>query len=245
MTLLNRPSGRVHIGWSRRSLRVSRATRRGTRASDRHRGTGGASAMAQREYEEQPEAPDLGASVQLENDEQLVGPPGGDPLDAGYVPPDRPYVLEEDGVTGRGMREGDSFEQRLAREQPEDQPVDADRAGRLVGADQGAALENGDDVDAVDVGIDGGAASAEEAAVHESVDPASQVEYEPSLADLPELADPQVDRELADPLADRAGREAARDAWRDGADVAGEVDALPDAAGSAAPASGRDDVGPI
>src|SRR3954453_1224172 len=81
-------------------------------------------AMAQREYEEQPEAPDLGAAVQFENDEELVGASGGDPLDAGYVPPDRPYALDEDGVTGRGMREGDSFEQRLAREQPEDLPVD-------------------------------------------------------------------------------------------------------------------------
>jgi hypothetical protein len=202
--------------------------------------------MAQREYEEQPEAPDLGASVQLENDEQLVGPPGGDPLDAGYVPADRPYAVEEDGVTGRGMREGDSFEQRLAREQPEEQPVDADRAGRLSGADQGAALENSDDISAVDVGIDGGAASAEEAAVHETTDPLRPVEVEPSLADLPELDDPELDRSLADdPLADRAEREAARDGWGDGADLAARIDAAPDAAGSAAPASGRDDVGPI
>jgi uncharacterized protein DUF5709 len=202
--------------------------------------------MAQREYEEQPEAPDLGASVQLENDEQLVGPPGGDPLDAGYVPPDRPYVLEEDGVTARGMREGDTFEQRLAREEPEEQPVDPDRAGRLSGADQGAALDNTDDITAVDVGIDGGAASAEEAAVHVSTDPASGVEYEPSLADLPELADPEVERELAeDALADPAGQQAARDAWRDGADTAAGIDAVPDAAGFVAPASGRDDVGPV
>jgi hypothetical protein len=202
--------------------------------------------MAQREYEEQPEAPDLGASVQLENDEQLVGPSGGDPLDAGYVPPDRPYALDEDGVTGRGMREGDSFEQRLAREQPEEQPVDADRAGRLSGAEQGAALETTDDIAAVDVGIDGGAASAEEAAVHEITDPGQPVEVEPSLADLPELADPELDRSLAeDPQADRAEREAARDGWRDGADVAAGIDAVPDAAGASAPASGRDDVGPI
>jgi hypothetical protein len=202
--------------------------------------------MAQREYEEQPEAPDLGASVQLENDEQLVGPPGGDPLDAGYVPPDRPYAVEEDGVTGRGMREGDSFEQRLAREQPEEQPVDADRAGRLSGADQGAALENSDDISAVDVGIDGGAASAEEAAVHETTDPVRPVEAEPSLADLPELDDPELDRSLADdPLADRAEQEAARDGWGEGPDLAARIDAAPDAAGSAAPASGRDDVGPI
>jgi hypothetical protein len=201
--------------------------------------------MAQREYEEQPEAPDLGASVQLENDEQLVGPPGGDPLDAGYVPPDRPYALDEDGVTARGMREGDTFEQRLAREEPEEQPVDVDRAGRLSGADQGAALETPDDIAAVDVGIDGGAASAEEAAVHVSDDPAGPIESEPSLADLPELADPEVDAAADDPLADRAGEQARRDAWRDGADVAAGIDASPGAAGAAAPASGRDDVGPV
>jgi Family of unknown function (DUF5709) len=202
--------------------------------------------MAQREYEDQPEAPDLGASVQLESDEQLVGPSGSDPLDAGYVPPDRPFGLDEDGVTGRGMREGDSIEQRLAREEPEDRPRDPDRSGRLVGADQGAALETDDDLDAVDVGIDGGAASAEEAAMHESDGPGAPVEGEPSLADLPELADPEVDRQLADdPLADRAEREATRDAWRDGDDLAAGIDAAADASGFTAPASGRSDVGPV
>jgi hypothetical protein len=200
--------------------------------------------MSQRDYEEQPEAPDLGASVQLENDEQLVGPPGGDPLDAGYVPPDRPYGLDEDGVTGEGMREGDTFEQRLAREQPEDLPADPDRSGRLTVADQGAALETRDDVDAVDVGIDGGAASAEEAAMHADDGPGAPVEVEPSVADLPELADPEVDRAAGDdPLADRAIQQAARDAFGD--DVAGTIDASPDASGAAAPASGREDVGPL
>ena len=55
--------------------------------------------MAQRDYEEQPEAPDLGAAVQLETGATLVGPPGDrDGLDAGYVPPDRPYVLEDDDL---------------------------------------------------------------------------------------------------------------------------------------------------
>jgi hypothetical protein len=200
--------------------------------------------MAQREYEEQPESPDLGASVQLESAEQLVGPADGDPLDAGYVPPDRPFGLEEDGVTARGMREGDTFEQRLAREQPEDQPVDVDRSGRL------AAAGDGDDMEAVDVGIDGGAASAEEAAVHESSGPGEPVETEPRVADLPEFADPEVDASVADdPLADRAEREAARDGqrdgWREQDDLARRLDASPDAGGSAASASGRDDVGPI
>lgn len=201
--------------------------------------------MAQRDYEQQPEAPDLGASVQLENDEQLVGPPGGDPLDAGYVPPDRPYAADGFGTTGQEMADGEPMDRRLARELPDELPVDPDRSGRLAVADQGAALETPDDIDAVDVGIDGGAASAEEAAVHESADPASGYESEPSLAGLPELADPEVERSLADdPLADRAEQEAARDAWG-GDDAAARIDASPGASGAAAPASGRDDVGPV
>jgi hypothetical protein len=169
--------------------------------------------MAQRDYEEQPEAPDLGASVQLENQQQMVGPPGGDPLDAGYVPPDRPYAVDEHGVTGQEMADGEPMDQRLARELPEELPIDPDRSGRLTIAGQGAALETADDIEGVDVGIDGGAASAEEAAVHVSTDPVSGYESEPSLADLPELDDPDVERSLADdPLADRAEQEAARDA---------------------------------
>jgi hypothetical protein len=191
--------------------------------------------------EPQPESPDLGASVNLENDETLAGPLGDDPLDAGYVPPDRPYGLDEDGVTGRGMREGDSFEQRLAREEP-DEPelVDADRSGRLVGGDQGAALETSDDVEGVDVGIDGGAASAEEAAVHTIDGPGEPVEQEPYVADLPELRDPEVDDEVTGLLDDvvdgekLAGR-AQRDAQADGLDDRSE--------GAAAPASGGRDLG--
>ncbi len=59
--------------------------------------------------------------MQLDNAETLDGPPGaGDALDAGYVPPDRPYGLDEDGVTAEGMREGDSLDTRLRREQSED-----------------------------------------------------------------------------------------------------------------------------
>lgn len=174
--------------------------------------------------EPQPESPDLGASVQLENDESLAGPLGDDPMDAGYVPPDRPYVLDEDGVTARGMREGDSFEQRLAREES-DEPelVDADRSGRLVGGGQGAALEARDDLDGVDVGIDGGAASAEEAAVHTIDGPGGgPVEGEPYVADLPELRDPEVDDEVTGLLddvvdGDKLDDRALRDARADGA----------------------------
>jgi hypothetical protein len=188
-------------------------------------------------YEPQPEAPDLGASVQLETEQQLVGPGGTDPLDAGYVPPDRPYGLDDKAASARGMREGDTFDERLAREQPDEPlaaPVDETRAGRL---------EQDADLAATDVGVDGGAASAEEAAVHESSDPAAPAEVEPPLAELTALDDPEVDAALADdPLAEQARRQAVRDASAD-RDRAAGLDADPDTSGAAAPASGRSDVG--
>src|SRR5690349_12559951 len=124
--------------------------------------------MVQRDYEVQPEAPDLGEAVQLDAAETLVGPAGDDvdPLDAGYVPPDRPYVLDDDEVTVAGQEAGDTLDERLAREEPEELPVDLDRAGRLVDPERSGAMERSDALEGEDVGVDGGAASAEEAAVH-------------------------------------------------------------------------------
>jgi hypothetical protein len=233
--------------------------------------------MAQRDYEEVPEAPDLGASVQLESDEHLAAPPGDrDGLDAGYAPPDRPYALDEDGTTPRGMREGDTLDERLQRER-RDEPVDPDRAGRLTTAGAGAALETPDDLDGVDVGIDGGAASAEEAAVHVSSDSNAAAEMERRVAAEPGLEDPEVAAATADdPLVEEAAADAANDlraetggepeggdltgrgpdpavprdpadtdpARRGFRDVAGDIDAAPEAGGSGAPASGRQDAGP-
>jgi len=144
-------------------------------------------------HELQPEEPDLGASVQLENAETLAGPAGdGDGLDAGYVPPDRPYGLDGHGVTGAEMREGDSHDERLRRELP-DGPAhegDPDRAGRLSIAGQGAALQTRDAMDGVDSGIDGGAASAEEAAVHEVDEP----DIEPVDAERPVVLEDGTER---------------------------------------------------
>jgi hypothetical protein len=164
--------------------------------------------MALRDEDTQPQAPDLGASVQLETAETLEDTGDSDALDAGYIPPDRPYVLDEDGVTGAGMRDGDTLDQRLDREQDEDATyTDPDRAGRIVVDDQ----------EAEDVGIDGGAASAEEAAVHERDDAligevGAPVESEPSVADDPGLRDPELEASLADdPAADEAAEEARRD----------------------------------
>jgi hypothetical protein len=136
--------------------------------------------MAQRDYEEQPEAPDLGATVQLETAESLVGPvDGNDAIDAGYSPPDRPYALDDDELTVAGQAAGETLDERLAREVPEEVPVDVDRAGRLADPEQLGVMERTDSMEGQDVGIDGGAASAEEAAVH-------VVDLDPDLA--PDLA---------------------------------------------------------
>lgn len=194
------------------------------------------------DHEDQPDAPDLGASVQLDGSQTLESTEGGaDGLDAGYVPPDRPYVLDEPGMTGAGMRRGDTLDERLAREVPEEQVSDPDRAGRLTIAGEGAALETADAMDGVDVGIDGGAASAEEAAVH-VVDGDAGADGEPSVAADPALADPEVDALLADPdVSGEVPGAAVADAARDAASV---LDADPAVDGASAPASGRADAGP-
>jgi hypothetical protein len=170
--------------------------------------------MAQRDYEDQPQAPDLGAAIQLETSESLVGPPGDDvdALDAGYSPPDRPYALDDDELTVAGQRADETLDERLAREEPDDLPVDLDRAGRLSDPDQGAALERGDAMDADDVGIDGGAASAEEAAVH-IVDLGTDLDdLEDEYGGQPPVDDEIVAETLAgDPTVDPARVDAARD----------------------------------
>ena len=165
--------------------------------------------MAQRDYEDQPEAPDLGAAVQLDTADTLVGPVGDpDPLDAGYVPPDRPSVLDDDEVPAAGQRDGDTLDERLAREVPEEVPVDLDRAGRLADPEQFGAMERTDAVEGQDVGIDGGAASAEEAAVH-VVDLGADPEDEGGEVGLD---DEVLAQALAgDPEVDAARVDAARD----------------------------------
>jgi hypothetical protein len=135
--------------------------------------------MAQRDYEEQPEAPDLGAAIQLDTAETLAGPPDVDALDAGYSPPDRPYALDDDQVTVAGQRDGETLDERLAREVPEDVPVDVGRAGRLADPEQLGLMDRTDALESQDVGIDGGAASAEEAAMH-VVDPAADPDADPA-----------------------------------------------------------------
>ena len=115
------------------------------------------------------------------------GEPGDNPLDRGVAPPERwSSVIRTAG-------EPESLDDLLAEEEP-DTALDLDdelpedredddeadeyldglllddgpdpRAGRLVAEDEGAHPDDEKDLVARDVGIDGGAASAEEAAIH-------------------------------------------------------------------------------
>ena len=106
-------------------------------------------------------------------------------LDSGWSPPDRPWAVEDWGTTEREALLGERLGARLARELPElrdagddglgdasdtdgeliDDEVGDRRAGRLV--ETWAAWGDSEpELHATDVGIDGAAASAEEAAVH-------------------------------------------------------------------------------
>ena len=130
----------------------------------------------------------------LDAADTLEGSPGDDPLDQGIVAPDRWSAGQRYGTTANEERAGESLDQLLAEEEPEldpyageelspsdrveeewaDEDVDglllddgADpRAGRLVAEDEGAHADEEADLVARDVGIDAGAASAEEAAMH-------------------------------------------------------------------------------
>jgi hypothetical protein len=130
-------------------------------------------------------AADLEDDGVLDPSDTLEGEPGDDPLDQGYAAPDRWSAGEGFGTTSAEERAGESLDQLLAEEEPEpdpyaDEPEDvneadeaplegpaAARAGRLVAEDEGAHPDEEPDLVARDVGIDAGAASAEEAAVHE------------------------------------------------------------------------------
>ena len=129
-----------------------------------------------------------GYSVDDEDQPQSTGDSLSDdrglpePLDEGYSPPEKwsPGVLR--GNTAYEESVGESLDERLVQEVPEPDPyeaayaeeaddpdgreVGAERAGRLVEPDGGAEVDTEKDLWARDVGIDGAASSAEEAAVH-------------------------------------------------------------------------------
>jgi Family of unknown function (DUF5709) len=118
---------------------------------------------------------------QPSNLEDLGDPDVADQLDRGYAPPEKWSAAQGYGNTPYEEAAGESLDQRLAQEDEEPDPYEAaatgdedvadgevgdERAGRLVEPDAGLGEDTESDLVADDVGIDGAAASAEEAAVH-------------------------------------------------------------------------------
>lgn len=139
---------------------------------------------------------DLADYEVLDSADTLSGVPGDDPLDRGIATPERWSAAMKFGSTADEQQSGASLDRRLAREDPDDgidigderpdgvgwdeNATDGDidgvvaddrpgpRSGRLIRAyDDGAAYLTWETATvARDVGIDGGGASAEEAALH-------------------------------------------------------------------------------
>lgn len=134
--------------------------------------------------------PDAAEAVQedtgpLEPEDTLVDFGIPDVLDEGYSPPEKPRAVDEVGTTAEEQHDRETLDERLPRERPDVRPLEGDglgdaidtdgelldleagaeRSGRLVGPDEGVHARR-DGMVGDDVGIDGGAASAEEAAVH-------------------------------------------------------------------------------
>ncbi|GAA3667897.1 DUF5709 domain-containing protein [Nocardioides ginsengisoli] len=128
---------------------------------------------------------------QLQPEDTLADPELDDELDRGYSPPEKYSAAQGYGNTPWEQAHPRPLEDRLAEEVPDQStgadpddpdaadddglPHDADertdevgdaRSGRLVEPDAGAGEDVEPDLVAQDVGIDGAAASAEEAAMH-------------------------------------------------------------------------------
>ena len=135
-------------------------------------------------YEQTPDQFDQMDQDQLQPYYNLDSSVVADALDEGYSPPERPSALVREGPH-------ETLDQRLSEEIPEPDPYAEDdvdeednltvradeeslddgevgdlRAGRLVDVNEGIGLDDEKDLIGQDVGIDGGAASAEEAAMH-------------------------------------------------------------------------------
>ena len=114
--------------------------------------------------------------------------PGDDPLDRGVVPPMGWSAGMRSGSATPELGRGESLDELLAEEEPnlsddddswDENATEQDisrlsvaegadpRSGRLVAENEGSNLVSyADDLVAEDVGIDGGGASPEEAAIH-------------------------------------------------------------------------------
>ena len=126
--------------------------------------------------------------TQLQPEDTLADDDVADELDRGYSPPEKYSAAQRYGNTPWEQAHDRPLDDRLAEEVPEPDPVaDAERAeddglaheadepgtevgderaGRLVDPDEGLGDDLEKDLVAEDVGIDGAAASAEEAAMH-------------------------------------------------------------------------------
>ena len=111
-----------------------------------------------------------GDSNQLPREDTLIERGVDDILDEGYSPPDYPRGNRY-GETALEELRGESLDQRLAEEEPDvwvagrrpPKGREPDRAGRIVEDDDTWRAQ---DIYAADAGVAGGAASAEEAAMH-------------------------------------------------------------------------------
>ncbi len=117
---------------------------------------------------------------QLDQVDTLIDRGVNDPLDEGWIAPDHWSAAQGFGNTATEQREGETLEMRISQEEPEvvrrhedwnpdheKREVGRQRAGRLVDAKLGEdGVDTEKDEVGVDVGFAGGAASAEEAAMH-------------------------------------------------------------------------------
>ncbi|WP_328541025.1 DUF5709 domain-containing protein [Streptomyces sp. NBC_00344] len=137
----------------------------------------------------QPDGSEVTEDSGILDREDTLNNRAADPYDEGWSPPEKPLGVEHAGTTAQEQHDGETLEERLSEEVPDpamrsesqgdgigdsadsdgealDDEVGDGRAGRLVGPDEGAHEEAEKDMIAEDVGVDGAAASAEEAAVH-------------------------------------------------------------------------------
>ena len=116
---------------------------------------------------------------QLQSEDTLVDRGVDDVLDEGYSPAENYGPGEGFGSTPDEAVQGENLDQRFTQEEPDadpyadedaEAPVDEEvgdaRSGRLVDPGGGSGEDSEKDLVGDDVGIDGAAASAEEAAVH-------------------------------------------------------------------------------
>ena len=119
-----------------------------------------------------------GDSDQLQPGDTLDDRGVEDILDEGIVTRERWSPGQGFGNTAAEERQGESLDQRIAQEEPDQEWEDWDeedldddqvgdtRSGRLIAPDEGTGEDTDQAPLAFDAGIDGGGASAEEAAMH-------------------------------------------------------------------------------